>query len=407
MQRASCALYGRGYGKWNFEGSLKVLDARFVAIPERLAFSLPFSLLHGQRGRCPSHLFTLTLRGGATGISWGSFDKRCRKCWPRLELCGGSGGLSDCTEPQLSGIYDKISGMKRVFLFVAVNLAVMFLLMLAVNVILSLAGPDVRESMYHGGIDMFSLGVFSLVFGMGGAFISLLISKPMAKWSVGAQVIDGSEGERERWLVATVERLARSANIKMPEVAIYRGAPNAFATGAFKNSALVAVSDQIMAQMDRSELEAVLAHEVSHVVNGDMVTLTLVQGVLNAVVLFLSRMIAYVVDNAMGEKNRRGSSGMYFIVMYAMQILLGILASLIVCAYSRRREYAADAGSARLLGTPQPMINALRRLGGDETALPQSLRAFGIGGKSSTSIWATHPSIEDRVAALERIRVGI
>ncbi|MBR3821260.1 MAG: M48 family metalloprotease, partial [Kiritimatiellae bacterium] len=178
--------------------------------------------------------------------------------------------------------------MKRVFLFVAVNLAVMFLLMLAVNVILSLAGPDVRESMYHGGIDMFSLGVFSLVFGMGGAFISLLISKPMAKWSVGAQVIDGSEGERERWLVATVERLARSANIKMPEVAIYRGAPNAFATGAFKNSALVAVSDQIMAQMDRSELEAVLAHEVSHVVNGDMVTLTLVQGVLNAVVLFLS-----------------------------------------------------------------------------------------------------------------------
>ena len=142
--------------------------------------------------------------------------------------------------------------MKRVFLFVAVNLAVMFLLMLAVNVILSLAGPDVRESMYHGGIDMFSLGVFSLVFGMGGAFISLLISKPMAKWSVGAQVIDGSEGERERWLVATVERLARSANIKMPEVAIYRGAPNAFATGAFKNSALVAVSDQIMARMNRS-----------------------------------------------------------------------------------------------------------------------------------------------------------
>ena len=134
--------------------------------------------------------------------------------------------------------------MKRVFLFVAVNLAVMFLLMLAVNVILSLAGPDVRESMYHGGIDMFSLGVFSLVFGMGGAFISLLISKPMAKWSVGAQVIDGTEGERERWLVATVERLARTANIKMPEVAIYRGAPNAFATGAFRNSALVAVSDR-------------------------------------------------------------------------------------------------------------------------------------------------------------------
>ena len=297
--------------------------------------------------------------------------------------------------------------MKRVFLFLTVNLAVMFLLMLVVNVILSFAGPDVREAMRHNGIDMLSLGVFSLVFGMGGAVISLLISKPMAKWSVGAQTVDGSEGERERWLVATVERLSRSADIAMPEVAIYRGAPNAFATGAFRNSALVAVSDQIMAQMDRSELEAVLAHEISHVVNGDMVTLTLVQGVLNAVVLFLSRLIAYAVDNATGDKNRRGSSGTYFMVMYAMQLLLGVLASLVVCAYSRRREYAADAGSARLLGTPQPMINALRRLAGDETSLPQSLRAFGIGGRSSTSIWATHPSIEDRVAALERIRAGI
>ena len=297
--------------------------------------------------------------------------------------------------------------MKRVFLFLTVNLAVMFLLMLVVNVILSFAGPDVREAMRHNGIDMLSLGVFSLVFGMGGAVISLLISKPMAKWSVGAPTVDGSEGERERWLVATVERLSRSADIAMPEVAIYRGAPNAFATGAFRNSALVAVSDQIMAQMDRSELEAVLAHEISHVVNGDMVTLTLVQGVLNAVVLFLSRLIAYAVDNATGDKNRRGSSGTYFMVMYAMQLLLGVIASLVVCAYSRRREYAADAGSARLLGTPQPMINALRRLAGDETSLPQSLRAFGIGGKSSTSIWATHPSIEDRVAALERIRAGI
>ena len=297
--------------------------------------------------------------------------------------------------------------MKRVFLFLAVNIAVMFLLMVAVNAILSFAGPDVREAMCHNGIDMLSLGVFSLVFGMGGAVISLLISKPMAKWSVGAQTVDGSEGERERWLVATVERISRSANIRMPEVAIYRGAPNAFATGAFKNSALVAVSDQIMVQMDRYELEAVLAHEISHIVNGDMVTLTLVQGVLNAVVLFLSRIIAYAVNNAMGEKNRRRSSGTYFMVMYAMQIFLGILASLIVCAYSRRREYAADAGSARLLGTPQPMINALRRLAGAETSLPQSLRAFGIGGKSSTSIWATHPSIEDRVAALERIRTGV
>ena len=296
--------------------------------------------------------------------------------------------------------------MKRVFLFVAVNLAVMFTLSVAVSVILSLAGPEVRESLYQDGIDLFSLGVFALVFGMGGAFISLLISKPMAKWSTGAQVVDGSEGEDARWLVATVDRLARAANVKTPEVAIYRGAPNAFATGAFKNHALVAVSDQIMAQMDRSELEAVLGHEMSHVVNGDMVTLTLVQGVLNAVVLFLSRIIAYAVENALGERRRRGTTGVYVMTVYLMQFLLGIAASLVVCAYSRRREYAADAGSARLLGTPQPMINALMRLGRlSGEPLPKSLQAFGIGGKSSkTSLFSTHPAIEARVEALERLR---
>ena len=296
--------------------------------------------------------------------------------------------------------------MKRVFLFVVVNLAVMFMLSAVMSVILALAGPEVRGSLSQDGIDLFSLGVFSLVFGMGGAFISLLISKPMAKWSTGAQVVDGSESEDARWLVATVDRLARAANVKTPEVAIYRGAPNAFATGAFKNSALVAVSDQIMAQMDRTELEAVLGHEMSHVVNGDMVTLTLVQGVLNAVVLFLSRIIAYAVDNALGDRRRRGPSGVYMLVVYLMQFLLGIAASLVVCAYSRRREYAADAGSAHLLGTPQPMISALTRLGRLSAApLPKSLQAFGIGGKSSkTSLFATHPAIEDRVAALEALR---
>jgi len=299
--------------------------------------------------------------------------------------------------------------MKRIFLFVVVNLAVMFTLTIVMNVILLLAGPELQNAMYSDGIDMFSLIVFALVFGMGGAFISLLISKPMAKWSTGAQVVDGTESDDARWLVSTVDRLARAANVKMPEVAIYQGAPNAFATGAFKNSALVAVSDQIMAQMDRSELEAVLGHEMSHVVNGDMVTLTLVQGVLNAVVLFLSRIIAYVVDSALGDKRRRGSSGIYFVVVYLMQFLLGILASLVVCAYSRRREYAADAGSARLLGTPQPMINALMRLGRlSGEPLPKSLQAFGIGGKSSrTSLFATHPSIEARVDALERLRGGV
>lgn len=295
--------------------------------------------------------------------------------------------------------------MKRIFLFLAVNIAVIFTLTIVMNIILALAGPGVRESLYGDGLDLFAIGVFSLVFGMGGAFISLLISKPMAKWSTGAQVVDGTESDDARWLVSTVDRLARMANVKTPEVAIYRGSPNAFATGAFKNSALVAVSDQILSSMDRSELEAVLGHEMSHVVNGDMVTLTLVQGVLNAVVLFLSRIIAYAVDNAFSDKRRRGTSGVYMMVVYLMQFVLGILASLIVCAYSRRREYAADAGSARLLGTPQPMINALLRLEGlAASTLPKSLQAFGIGGKSSkTSLFATHPSIEDRVAALQQL----
>ena len=302
--------------------------------------------------------------------------------------------------------------MKRVFLFVLVNLAVMFMLTVVLNVILALAGPEVRESLYGEGIDLFAVAMFALVFGMGGAFISLLLSKPMAKWSTGAQVVNGTESEEARWLVTTVDRLARIANVKTPEVAIYRGAPNAFATGAFKNSALVAVSDQILAQMDRSELEAVLGHEMSHVVNGDMVTLTLVQGVLNAVVLFLSRIIAYAVDNALGDRRRRGPSGVYMLVVYLMQFLLGLAASLVVCAYSRRREYAADAGSAQLLGTPQPMINALNRLGllsGEP--LPKSLQAFGIGDGQSkkthkASLFATHPSLEDRVAALEKLRGG-
>lgn len=240
--------------------------------------------------------------------------------------------------------------MKRVLLFVSVNIAVMVTLMVVLNVLLALVGPEVRESLYRDGIDVFGIGLFSLVFGMGGAFISLLISKPMAKLSTGAQVVDGSESEDARWLVSTVERLARAANVKMPEVAIYRGAPNAFATGAFKNSALVAVSDQILAKMSRSELEAVLGHEMSHVVNGDMITLTLVQGVLNAVVLFLARIIAYVVDNALGEKRRRGTSGMYFLVMYLMQILLGLVGvhrGLRILAPPRIRRRRRQCASAR------------------------------------------------------------
>lgn len=285
----------------------------------------------------------------------------------------------------------------------------MLMLSAVMHLVLGLAGPEVREALVHDGIDYFTIAVFSLVFGMGGAFISLLASKPIAKWSTGAVTVDGTENDDTRWLVSTVERLARAANIKTPEVAIYRGAPNAFATGAFKNSALVAVSDQIMADMNRRELEAVLGHEISHVVNGDMVTLTLVQGVLNAVVLFLSRIVAYAVENALGDKDRRrGSSGIYIMTVYLMQILLGLAASVLVCAYSRRREYAADAGSARLLGSPQPMIEALIKLAAGHGELPKSLNAFGIGGKASrASLFSTHPPVEARVEALRNFHAGI
>lgn len=298
--------------------------------------------------------------------------------------------------------------MKRVFLFLVTNFAVMLALTVAFHVICALIGPEAMTAMSRDGIDYGTLIVFSLVFGMGGSFVSLLLSKPMAKMAVRARTIDGSEGSEERWLVATVEELARRANLKTPEVAIYPGTANAFATGAFKNHALVAVSTDIMSQMSREELKAVLGHEMSHVANGDMVTLTLVQGVLNACVLFLSRLVGIVAENALsGNRDggrRRGNGGIYVLVYYVMQILLGILASMIVCAYSRRREYAADAGSAKLLGTQMPMIEALRRLGGIESGdnLPDSLKAMGISGGRMRNLFATHPPIEDRISALMR-----
>ncbi len=298
--------------------------------------------------------------------------------------------------------------MKRIFLFVVTNLAVMLVMMVAFHVLCMFLGVDPNAAFRGTGLDLVSLAVFALVFGMGGSVISLLLSKTIAKMSVGAQVIDGSEGEAERWLVETVRSLAARANVQMPEVAIYKGEANAFATGAFRNHALVAVSSKIMEQMTREELRAVLGHEMSHVANGDMVTITLVQGVLNAFVIFLSRLVASVASSANSGGRRRGSShGVYYLVYYVMQIVLGIAASLVVCWYSRRREYAADAGSANLLGSASPMIAALRRLGNLRPGiLPDSLKAMGIGGKHA-SMFATHPSIEDRVAALERLQRGI
>ena len=298
-------------------------------------------------------------------------------------------------------------GMKRIFLFLVTNIAVLVTLGIVANLLCAfLYGTSVEQVI---GPEWTVLLVYAFVYGMLGAFISLLFSKPIAKMSCGAKTIDGTEGEAERWLVATVEDLARQAGIKTPEVAIYPGAANAFATGAFKNSALVAVSTDIMGQMTKEELRAVLGHEMSHVANGDMVTLTLVQGVLNAFVIVISRVLASVIANAgKGEDNRRNNGGMYFLLVMVLQIALGILASLVVMWFSRRREYAADAGSAKLLGTPSAMIAALRRLGNLQPGvLPDSLRAMGIAEGKKTSIWSTHPSIEDRIAALQNLGAGI
>ena len=296
--------------------------------------------------------------------------------------------------------------MKRIFLFLVTNIAVLLTLGIAAHVLCAFLGTSVAEVV---GPEWANLLIFAFVYGMLGSIISLLLSKPMAKMSCKAKTIDGTEGEAERWLVATVEDLARQAGVKTPEIAIYPGAANAFATGAFKNSALVAVSTDIMGQMTKEELRAVLGHEMSHVANGDMVTLTLVQGVLNAFVIVVSRVLASVLANAgKGEGNRRNNGGMYFLLVMVLQLALGILASLVVMWFSRKREYAADAGSAKLLGTPSAMIAALRRLGNLQPGvLPDSLRAMGIAEGKKTSIWSTHPSIEDRIAALQNLSLNI
>ncbi len=275
----------------------------------------------------------------------------------------------------------------------------MIMLSIAANVACAFLGTTVAELI---GPEWANLAIFAFVYGMLGAVVSLLISKPMAKFACGARVINGDEGAAERWLVDTVDDLARRANIKTPEVAIYSGAANAFATGAFKNSALVAVSTDIMSQMTKEELRAVLGHEISHISNGDMVTLTLVQGVLNAFVIFFSRMLARIISHS-GE-NRRSSGGTYFLLVLVFDLALGFLASLIVFAYSRRREYAADAGSARLLNSPSPMIAALRRLGDLQPGvLPDSLKAMGIAEGKRTSVFSTHPSLDDRIKALSNL----
>jgi len=286
--------------------------------------------------------------------------------------------------------------MKRIFLFLATNIAVMVVM----SIVLSLLGVD--RFLTRSGLNLPMLMVFSLVVGFTGSIFSLLISKQMAKWSTGARVIASPSNSTELWLVDTVAKLAQRAGIGMPEVAVYQGDPNAFATGAFKNSALVAVSTGLLESMTKEEVEAVLGHEIAHIANGDMVTMTLIQGVVNTFVVFLSRVIGYAVDRALSRGNNDGPGIGYMATVLVSQIVLGIGASLIVAWFSRHREFRADAGSAKLLGSALPMQRALARLGGVEPAtLPESMAALGINDKPGfMALFSSHPPIEQRIAAL-------
>jgi len=290
--------------------------------------------------------------------------------------------------------------MKRIALFVVTNLAVLVVLGIVVN----LTGAN--RFLSAQGINLPTLFIFALIFGMGGSIISLLMSKPIAKWSTGAQVIDMPRNATEVWLVETVRRISHKAGLPTPQVAIYEGEPNAFATGASKNGSLVAVSTGLLQTMSREQAEAVLAHEVAHIANGDMVTLTLIQGVVNTFVVFLSRVVGYLVDSFL-RRNDEESSGPgigYLVTTIVCDILFGVLASIIVAWFSRQREFRADAGAARLLGSPQPMMAALRRLGGMEAGeLPQNVATAGIAGRPGwMALFASHPPIEARIAALQQ-----
>jgi heat shock protein HtpX len=288
--------------------------------------------------------------------------------------------------------------MKRIALFLLTNVAVLAVITIVIRVL----GLD--QALAQEGIQFGPLLAFSAVVGFTGAIISLLLSKRMAKWSTGAHVIDGSEGTSQRWLVETVRKLAQKAGIGMPEVAVYEGEPNAFATGAFKNSALVAVSTGLLQSMNQEEVEAVLGHEVAHVANGDMVTMTLLQGVMNTFVVFLSRIVGSIVDRVV-FRTERGFGPGYLITVIVCQILFGLLAQIIVAWFSRRREFRADRGSAEYLGAPRPMINALARLGNLEPgALPESVKAMGINDRPGwMALFSTHPPIESRIAALQAL----
>jgi heat shock protein HtpX len=286
--------------------------------------------------------------------------------------------------------------MKRIFLFVLTNLAVVVVL----GVVASLLG--VNRYLTANGLNLGMLLAFAALIGFGGAIISLLISKPIAKWSSGVRVISGTEGADEAWIVNTVRKFADQAGIGMPEVGVFEGEPNAFATGAFKNNALVAVSTGLLQGMTREEVEAVIGHEVAHVANGDMVTMTLIQGVMNTFVVFLSRVVGYLVDSFLSRGEQRSGPGIgYFVTTIVLDILLGFVAAIIVAWFSRQREFRADRGAAQLMGRKQPMINALARLGGMVPGeLPKGLQTAGITSGVG-KLFSTHPPIEERIAALQ------
>jgi heat shock protein HtpX len=287
--------------------------------------------------------------------------------------------------------------MKRILLLVLTNVLVVVVL----GMVASLLG--VNRFLTNNGLNLGMLLGYALVIGFGGAFISLLISKPLAKWSSGVRVIAQPQNADEAWIVETVRKFSDKAGIGMPEVGIFDGEPNAFATGAFKDSALVAVSTGLLAGMTREEVEAVIGHEVAHIANGDMVTMTLIQGVMNTFVVFLSRVVAYAVDSFLRKNDEQNSGpGMaYFITTIVLDIVLGFAAAMVVAWFSRQREFRADAGAAQLMGRKQPMVNALARLGGMTPGeLPKSVAAFGIAGGIG-QLFSTHPPIEERIAALQ------
>ena len=287
--------------------------------------------------------------------------------------------------------------MKRILLFVLTNVLVVTVL----GVVASLLG--VNRYLSGSGLNLGALLGFALVMGFGGAIISLLISKPMAKWSAGVRIIEQPQNADEAWIVNTVRKLADQAGIGMPEVGIFEGEANAFATGAFKNSALVAVSTGLLVGMTHDEIEAVIGHEIAHVANGDMVTMTLIQSVMNTFVVFLSRVIGFAVDSFLrkGDERSSGPGIGYMITTLVLDIVLGFAAAMVVAWFSRHREFRADAGSAQLLGRKQPMINALARLGSMQRGeLPKSVAAFGISGGIG-QLFSTHPPLEERIAALQ------